>query len=199
MRDFIVTVMAQDRVGIVRDVSGALAGLGGNITNLSQTVVRGYFTLIISVEMPDERIESEIRQAVAGSGAAGELEVGVKPFHETAEVSKVGTEPFTLTMQGRDRPGIIARTTSYLAERGINIDDFYAYVHDGILLMLAEVSIPTGMDVEAVQAGLEGVGGEFGLIVHLQHENIFRATSDVRPVREMTRGLGDAGTRGASG
>ncbi len=185
MRDFIVTVMARDRVGIVRDVSSALAGLGGNITNLSQTVVREYFTLIISVEMPDEHTEPEIREAVAGSGAPGEIEVGVKPFHEAAEVSKVGTEPFTLTMQGRDRPGIIARTTSYLAERGINIDDFYSYVHDGILLMLAEVSIPTGIDVEAVQAGLEGVGGEFGLIVHLQHENIFRATSDVRPVGGM--------------
>jgi glycine cleavage system transcriptional repressor len=185
MRDFIVTVMAQDRVGIVRDVSSALAGLGGNITNLSQTVVRGYFTLIISVEMPDERTESEIRQAVAESGGPGELEVGVKPFQVTAEVSQAGTEPFTLTMQGRDRPGIIARTTSYLAESGINIDDFYAYVHDGILLMLAQVSIPMGIDVEAVQAGLEGVGSEFGLIVHLQHESIFRATSEVRPVGEM--------------
>lgn len=190
MRDFIVTVMARDRVGIVRDVSTALAALGGNITNLSETVVRGYFTLIISVEMPDERTESELRQAVQDCGRLGELEVGVKAFCDQADSDPTcADEKFTLTMRGADQPGIIAWTTSYLAEEGINIDDFYCYVHDGILLMLAEVSLPKGMDVEAVQAGLEGVGGEFGLIVHLQHENLFRATSEVRPVGGMVGGV----------
>ena len=190
MRDFIVTVMARDRVGIVRDVSSSLAGLGGNITRLSETVVRGYFTLIISVEVPDERAESEVRRAVSECGASGELEVGGKPYVEQPAPDEGVVEHFTLTMRGADQPGIIARTTSYLAENGINIEDFYCYVHEGILLMLAEVSIPEGVDAESVQAGLEGVGGEFGLVIHLQHENIFRATSDVRPVIEMTRGAG---------
>jgi predicted amino acid-binding ACT domain protein len=185
MTDFIITVMARDRVGIVRDVSSALAGLGSNITRLSETVVRGYFTLIISVQVPDERTASELRQAVRGCGAPGELEVGVKPYVEQPVPDEGVAEHFTLTMRGADQPGIIARTTAYLAENGINIDDFYCYVHEGILLMLAEVSIPSGIDVEAVQAGLESVGGEFGLLIHLQHENIFRATSEVRPVREL--------------
>ncbi len=200
MMDYIITVMARDRVGIVRDVSSALAGLGGNITHLSETVVRGYFTLIISAEMPDACTESEVRSCVQECGEPGELEIGVKTYCEQ-ECSEAGcaAEKFTLTMRGADQPGIIARTTSYLAENGINIDDFYCYVHEGILLMLAEVSIPQGIDVEAVQAGLEGVGGEFGLMIHLQHENIFRATSEVRPVVDMTRRHGDMETRGAGG
>jgi glycine cleavage system transcriptional repressor len=183
MKEYVVTVMARDRVGIIRDVSSALTALGGNITHLSQTVLRGYFTLIISAEMADGRSCDEIRLGVERNGAEGEFRVGVHEFIPGGvEPGAPGTEQFTLSMQGKDQPGIIARTTSYLAEQGINVDDFYAYVHDGILLMLAQVSIPTGVDVEQVQAGLEQVGGQFGLIVHLQHEDIFRATSDVRPM-----------------
>lgn len=186
MTDFIITVMARDRVGIVRDVSSALAVLGGNITHLSETVVRGYFTLIISAELPDTCTEAQVRSCVTECGEPGELEIGVKTYREPeCSDGACAAEKFTLTMRGADQPGIIARTTSYLAGNGINIDDFYCYVHGGILLMLAEVSIPAGIDVEAVQAGLEGVGGEFGLLIHLQHENIFRATSEVRPVREL--------------
>lgn len=182
MNEYILAVMARDRVGIIRDVSSALTSLGGNITHLSQTVLRGYFTLIISAQLPVERTQNEIRQAVERNGGVGELLVSLHPFQKSDESTGPERERFTLSMQGKDQPGIIARTTSYLAERGINFDDFYAYVHDEILLMLAQVSIPAGVDVEEVQAGLEQVGREFGLIVHLQHEDIFHATSDVRPV-----------------
>lgn len=187
MKDYILTVMAQDRVGIVRDVSSALASVDGNITHLSQTVMRGYFTLIISVQMPDDRSLLEIRQAVERSGDVGELEVNVRPYEEPAVCATCDSERFTLSMQGADRKGIIARATAYLAEQNINVDDFYSFVHDGTLLMLAQVSIPAGVDVEQVQSGLEKVGKEFGLIGHLQHENIFRATGSIRPVMELQR------------
>jgi glycine cleavage system transcriptional repressor len=183
MRDYILTVMARDRVGIVRDVSSALTSLDGNITHLSQTVMRGYFTLIISVEMPKGRTELEIRQAVERNGSVGEFEVNVRPYAEAPSRETTTSERFTLSMQGKDRKGIIATATSYLATRGINVDDFFCYVNEGILLMLAQVSVPTGADVEEINAGLEQVGREFGLVVHLQHEDIFRATNDVRPIR----------------
>ena len=187
MKDYIVTVLAQDRVGILRDVSSALAGISGNITHLSQTVMRGYFTHIISVEVPDERTQLEIKQAVERNGDVGELEVNVRPFGESAQSSLADSEGFTLSMQGNDQKGIIARTTTYLADQGINIDDFYSYVHEGKLLMLAQVSVPREVNVEEVQAGLERVGQEFGLVVHMQHEDIFRATSDVRPMSDLER------------
>lgn len=187
MKDYIVTVMAQDRVGIVCDVSRALFELDGNITHLSQTVMRGYFTLIISVEMPDERTLSEIRQAVEQNGKLGEFEVNVRPYEETTEYVDRCHEKFTLSMQGKDQKGIIARAASYLFEHGINIDDFYSYVHEDILLMLAQVSLPKDTDVEKVQYELAKVGKEFGLVVHLQHEDIFRATSEIRPVIQIQR------------
>ncbi|MCL5105735.1 MAG: hypothetical protein M1133_16705 [Armatimonadetes bacterium] len=185
MKDYILTVMASDRVGIVGDVSSALTGLEGNITHLSQTVLRGYFTLIISVEMPDERTQLEIRQAVERKGQVGELEVNVRPYVQASESEVVPSERFTLSMRGRDQKGIIARVTGHLAGRGVNVDDFYCYVHEGVLLMLAQVSVPKSIDVEELQADLEQVGRDFGIIIHFQHQDIFRATSEVRPVLDL--------------
>lgn len=112
----------------------------------------------------------------------GEFEVNVRSYEESETQEPIDSERFTLTMQGKDQPGIIARTSAHLADRGINLDDYYAYVQDGVLLMLAQVSVPAGVDVDEVQRGLQQMGLDFGLVVHLQHDNIFRATGDIRPV-----------------
>lgn len=187
MKDYILTVMARDRVGIVRDVTSALSELDGNITHVSQTVMRGYFTLIISVQMPDERTLLEIRQAAERKGGVGEFEVNVRPYEEVPVSQIRKSERYTLTMVGSDRKGIADRATGYLADRGINIDDFSASVHDGRFVMLVQVSVPDGVDVDEVRTELEDLGREFNLTVHLQHENIFRATNEIRPVMDLQR------------
>lgn len=187
MKDYILTVMAQDRVGIVRDVTTALSELDGNITHVSQTVMCGYFTLIISVQMPDERTLLEIRQAAERKGGVGEFEVNVRPYEVAPASRATKSERYTLTLVGDDRRGITSRATGYLADRNINIDDFSAYVQDGRFVMLVQVSVPDGVDVDEVRAELEELGREFNLNVHLQHENIFRATNEVRPVMDLRR------------
>lgn len=187
MKEYIVTVMALDRVGIVRDVSAALSGLGGNITNISQTVMRGYFTFILSVEMPDEKTQLEIRQAIERNGEVGELEVNVRPFIEPAESVSKPSEHFTLSLQGKDKHGIISSVTSYLADTGINIDDFHAYLIDGGFVMLVQVSIPVDVDLDIIQSELKQLGKDLDMTVHLQHENIFRVTSEIRPMMEYQR------------
>jgi predicted amino acid-binding ACT domain protein len=185
MIDYIVTVMARDRVGIIRDVSAALSDLNGNITHVNQTVMRGYFTLIVSVEMPDERTQLEIRQAVERKGDVGEFEVNVRPYEESITGKASASERFTLSLRGTNQGGVIKRVTVYLADRCINIDDFYAYAFDSKFVMLVQVSIPIGIDVEEIQAELAQVGIEYGLVVHLQHENIFRAISEIRPIMDL--------------
>ncbi len=187
MNDYILTVMAQDRVGIVRDVASALADLHGNITHVSQTVMCGYFTLIISVQMPSELTLLEIRQAIERKGDVGELEVNVRPYEAIAVSQTNNIERFTLTMAGIDRPGVIAHATQYLAQRDINIDDFYAYVLNGRFVILAQVSIPDTTDADDVRCELDKFANELEITAHLQHVNIFHATNEIRPVIDLQR------------
>jgi glycine cleavage system transcriptional repressor len=185
--EHIITVMARDRVGIVADVSRVVSGLGGNITDLSQTLLRGYFTLIISAEIPEAVTTDQVRDAVAQAGSPGEFGVEVSLYQPAVASGTQKAERFVLTTRGEDTPGIIARVTSYLQERSINIEDFYAHVVAGDLLMILHVAVPFDLNIGQIQRDIEQVGKEFGLIVHLQHENIFRVTNEVRAVRSLKR------------
>lgn len=187
MSDFLVSVMARDRVGIVADVTTALRDLGGNITHLNQTVVRDHFTILLSAQMPAGATAEKIRARVESAAPAGELCVGVMPYQEQNIPARPPAERFVLAILGRDRPGIIARVTAYLAEAQINIEDFSASVVDGDLVLIFSVSIPASLEIPAVQRAIEQVGEEFGIRATLQHENIFRATSEVRAVRTLRR------------
>ena len=46
----IVTVIGKDRVGIIAEVSQLLAGHGVNVLDISQTVLQGYFNMIMLVD-----------------------------------------------------------------------------------------------------------------------------------------------------
>ena len=52
----IVTVVGKDRVGIMAEVTTSTADLGGNIVDISQKVIAGYFNLIMIVDISEVRI-----------------------------------------------------------------------------------------------------------------------------------------------
>ena len=47
----VVTVVGRDRVGIIANVCTALAGFGVNVLDINQTVMQGYFTMMMVVEV----------------------------------------------------------------------------------------------------------------------------------------------------
>ena len=49
----IVTVVGKDRVGIIANVCTALANYNVNVLDISQTVMQGYFTMMMATEVKD--------------------------------------------------------------------------------------------------------------------------------------------------
>ena len=49
----IVTVVGKDRVGIIAEVCVALASYNVNVLDISQTVMQGYFTMMMAVDVSD--------------------------------------------------------------------------------------------------------------------------------------------------
>lgn len=47
----ILTVIGQDKPGIIAGVSTMLAAHGANIEDISQTVMQGYFTMIMAIDL----------------------------------------------------------------------------------------------------------------------------------------------------
>jgi len=179
-RDYVLTVMSLDRVGIVAGVTEAILELGGNIDAISQTVLRGYFTIIITLRFDEEVSEDELKKAVRARGAAGELEVSVKErtVKEPEPVVPEG-DRFVLTITGPDQKGIVKRITAYLAGRNTNIDDLYAYGEGDRFVLIGQLLVPEGEDVENLKMDIEGMIGGRDVSINLQHENVFIATNQI--------------------
>lgn len=177
-RRYIVAVTAQDRSGIVAGISEAVFELKGNIEAASQTVHRGYFSMIVLCTF-GQTVEEEGVGASIRAKAGEDLHVYVTEQRPVAAAGEVEEQTFIVTAIGPDRPGILQALSGYLAAKRINIADLYCSVEKGDFVVVCEVTIPTGQDVAMLQMDLESVGQERGFTVAMQHENIFKATNQV--------------------
>jgi glycine cleavage system transcriptional repressor len=176
---YVLTVMSDDHPGIVAAVTGAVESLGGNIDACSQTVLGGYFTLIMIVSVP-EPIEPE-RLADLVRSAGSDYQVLVRPALPAETFgSQQPTDRFVITAFGTDQPGIVRRFSRYLAGKDINIVDLYGERRGEEFVLIGQLEVPTRWDIRMLQADLEQMGEELGFTAKLQHENVFVATNQLR-------------------
>lgn len=184
MNTYIVSVTAEDRVGIVQSVTETIRDQGGNIVELSQTVMRDYFTIILAVEFPGPRNARTLSAAIIAHGGQFNLTVDVIDASEAVGVPAPGRgEKYILTVLGDDQPGTIHAISGCLARQGVNIDDLHARVDAGTFSMIMEVFLPSGLSPAAVRDEIDRYCKGRGLKAFVQHENIFLATTEPRPVR----------------
>ena len=79
----IITVLGSDRVGIVAKVTSVMASFGVNIVDISQTIMRDMFTMIMLAEAPDKAFDMDAFQR-AMAEVAKELGVEVRVQLEEA-------------------------------------------------------------------------------------------------------------------
>ncbi|MDR1736555.1 MAG: ACT domain-containing protein [Oscillospiraceae bacterium] len=71
----IITVLGHDRVGIIARVCVFLSGANINILDISQTIVQGFFNMVMVVDLSGASLTFE--DIVGGLNAAGD-ELGVQ-------------------------------------------------------------------------------------------------------------------------
>lgn len=181
-----MTVMAADRVGIVAHIGAAVRELGGAIAEFSQTVMRGFFTVIFLAHFPPGTAAESVRARVAGDGE--DLAVSVRRGSPTPPPEPVG-QRYILTVHGPDQPGLVAGIGAFLAGRDINIEDMYARRDDegsGQFVMILQIRCGPERDTRQLQLDLAELADEYGVVAHLQHENVFLATNEVSAVRALS-------------
>lgn len=71
----ILTVVGKDQVGIIAKVSSFLAEKNINILDLSQTIMDGYFTMMMMTEMPETSNLKETSDQLQELGHANDLTI----------------------------------------------------------------------------------------------------------------------------
>jgi glycine cleavage system transcriptional repressor len=174
--------MAADRPNIVASISGAVRSLKGNIVALSQTVVEGYFTIIVVADFPASVKADVLRQRVEEGGDKDEFAVMVREYKAGVGVSDSGESEsgqYILSATGEDRKGAIYDISITLGNLGINILDIATYLQGDQFVMVAQIQLPRDFDVEILQDKLAAIGSQGGFSIHLQHTDVFKETNRI--------------------
>lgn len=75
----IITVLGHDQVGIIAMISNILADHSINILDISQTILQGFFTMVMVVDISLSDIDvKELREILVGKGQEMGLQITVQ-------------------------------------------------------------------------------------------------------------------------
>jgi len=162
LANLVMTVIGEDRPGLVQLVAASVADHGGNWLESRMCRLGGQFAGILHVEVPRERVE-ELR------GALAELEkngLRVVLHTEPTEIAAGKGAIATLELVGNDRPGILRSVSGVLATHGVNVEELSservsAPMGGGTLFQArATVLVPPAVNLTAVRTDLEKLAAD---------------------------------------
>jgi glycine cleavage system regulatory protein len=159
MAQLVLTVLGDDRPGIVQSLAHTVAAYGGNWQRSELAELAGAFAGIVLVEVADDAVDA-LTTALADLPALRVL------VHLTTHAPDPAGSRLTFTVLGNDRPGIVNDVTRALSVRGLTIDAFTSRVFDAPMAggTLFEASIAAHAASAAVAddatAALEQLAGE---------------------------------------
>ena len=160
-----ITVIGHDRPGIIAETTSVLGDLGLNLEDSTMTLLRGHFAMMLICTGASG--STEIEEALSGLTADGSLTVSVRQVPEESTYESVGSS-YVLTVHGGDRPGIVSSVVAEVARVGGNITDLTTRLAGELYLLVAEVDLPAGVDVSALETALSGVAADLGVGVSLR-------------------------------
>lgn len=162
MTTLVLTVVGDDRVGLVKALADVVSANGGNWERSHLAELAGTFAGVVVVTVPDREAE-QLRAAL--EPLDGLLNVSVRA---AAREQDAATPPrqVRLELLGNDQPGIVAAVSGILARHGVGVADLQTATREapmagGLLFeATAVLSADSDASLEAVRADLEELATE---------------------------------------
>ncbi|MEC8103623.1 MAG: ACT domain-containing protein [Pseudomonadota bacterium] len=169
MPDFLVlTVIADDKPGIVEQLSTVIADHGGNWLESRMAQMAGKFAGILRISIDGEQ-KSKLVAALSSLDSSG-LQVRVET--PAAEKDTLATHSLALSVVGNDRPGIVREVSQALARIGVNVLELSTQCEpaemSAVPLFRSEISasIPDSLDHDDVREVLEALSDDLMVELH---------------------------------
>ena len=156
----VLTVIGDDRPGLVRSLSRAVAEHDGSWQESQMARMAGKFAGILRAEVAQERssaLEAALRELSTD---------GLQIVIESGDQEDSAGVAVQIVLVGSDRPGIVRELSGALGEGGINIEEIRTGTAEapmsGGRLFTATLSVrlPTGVSTKHLRETLEGVANE---------------------------------------
>ena len=171
-REYIITMTAGNRTGILSAVTKAMAELGADLREASQTVVRGYFTMIFSADFPDTMDESVIRDHLQDACRPFDIEISLRdpsahlPVYSAATA---GTKPYRLRLGGKNEPGALRKLSQVMSLHSVDITGMHAVrTGEGAgFEMVLRLAVPLKCGVDGLLYDLNEAGSAFEMTAEI--------------------------------
>jgi len=158
----VMTVIGQDRPGLVESVADLVASHGGNWLESRMSRLGGHFAGILRVEVATEE-EQALVANLKGLSSRG-LSVVVHSDQRKPEPPPGRLR--ILEIVGQDRPGIVRDISHALATYGVNVEELQtecasaAMTGETLFKARAKLRVPDSADVETIRQNLEKIASD---------------------------------------
>lgn len=166
----VLTVIADDKPGIVESLSNVVAEHEGNWLESRMSHMAGKFAGILRVSIAVSKANS-LTDALHKLENEG-LRIQIEESAEQGE--KQLTEDYSLNLVGNDRPGIMREVSQALSRRGVNVLELTTNCSiapmsgDALFNTVAHLRVPKGLDISELEQNLEDISND--LIVDIDLE-----------------------------
>ena len=170
MASLVMTVLGQDRPGLVESLSKVVSDFGANWLESRMAHLAGQFAGIVHVEVESERADQlvEALRQMDRQGLTVIVQQEAGPEHAESFA------PLVMELIGGDRPGIVHEVTHVLASRNVNVEQFQsecvsAPMSGGRLFRAtAQLRLPSGLSQDQLQHDLEQIAHDLMVDIQLK-------------------------------
>jgi len=177
---YVVSVIGEDKVGIVSEVTQFLFRKGFNIIDIEQTVIHSQFTMILLIQPFRAHFHlSQIRTGLNHLAKKLDMNIMMTPLREFKGLRLAESKKsYVLTILGGDRPGVVAAFSSALARHHCNIERIKMIARGEFFAMEMWIDL-RGANFSLLRKGLTSVAKRIGMDIIAQPENIFKKRKKV--------------------
>lgn len=166
-KEYVITMTAANRVGILSAVTKAMSDLGSDLREASQTVVRGYFTMIFSAEFPETLERHVIIDHLRDACRLFDIDVNLKDPSEETQGSQAAESAklYSLRLGGDNQPGVLRELSAAISMHRIDIAGMHAVrarKGDGFEMVM-KIAVPADFDLNRFLAELNQIGQPFNM------------------------------------
>ncbi len=180
-KQFVISVMSKDRPGIIADITTVIFSLGGDLADLNQSVLGGYFSMLLISEFDENITPEDILAGFSHIKSETKIEANIKEMEVKLEVQRteLPSETFVVTAQGDNRKGLVKTLGCFFNSKNINVLDLVTTRDADKYTMIFQVDLTGVGSIESLRKDLSVLGKDEKLNLVLQHNDIFMATNEV--------------------
>jgi len=180
-KQLVISVMSKDRPGIIAEITGVVLDLGGDLADLNQSVLGGYFNMILIAEFTGKVTAEDVFAGFSHIKSESKIESSIKEIDLASEAEKknIPHETFIVTAQAINRKGLVKTMGDFFYVRNINVLDLATTREKDNYTMIFQVDLSQVSPLKDLRLDLQKLGEKEGLDLVLQHNDIFQATHEV--------------------